>query len=272
MKNSETLARLRGNGKPAKAAPLSKLARAISSEHKAVGDSFKAGMQHAIAAGRLLIEAKERLGHGEWLPWVEKHRGFNRFTAAAYMRLASNVQRVAHLSVREGLKLLAAGEESVHFSSDSAQWHTPSEVAQRVAQALGGIELDPCSDLKRNVTAEKHFTQDDDGLSREWFGRVYMNPPYGAEITAWVEKLCHQYALGNVTEAIALVPARTDTEWWRMFRDYAICFVDGRLKFSGHDNSAPFPSALVYLGKNIDGFGRAFEGIGSVWTRRRNPE
>ena len=30
------------------------------------------------------------------------------------------------------------------------------------------------------MPAGKHFTAAEDGLSREWHGRVYMNPPYGA--------------------------------------------------------------------------------------------
>lgn len=45
---------------------------------------------------------------------------------------------------------------------------------------------------------------------------------------------------------VCLVPSRTDTEW---FQDYAmkgeIEFIRGRLKFGGHENSAPFPSAVV---------------------------
>ena len=96
-----------------------------------------------------------------------------------------------------------------------------------------------------------------------------MNPPYGGEISALVDKLCKQYALGNVTEAIALVPARVDTEWFRMFRDFTVCFVSGRLSFSGHDNSAPFPSAVVYLGKNPAAFCAQFEEIGDIWARVR---
>ena len=45
---------------------------------------------------------------------------------------------------------------------------------------------------------------------------------------------------------VCLVPARTDTAWWH---DYAtkgqVTFIRGRLKFGGHVNSAPFPSATV---------------------------
>jgi hypothetical protein len=91
-----------------------------------------------------------------------------------------------------------------------------------------------------------------------------MNPPYGTTIGAWVEKLCKEYACGNVTEAIALVPARTDTEWFQLFDDFPVCFVHGRLKFSGSKNSAPFPSAVVYLGHDVARFNAAFRDLGKV--------
>lgn len=158
---------------------------------------------------------------------------------------------------------------AVHYSSESPEWYTPPEVIARSLQALGEIDLDPCSDIGGNIPAAKRFTISDDGLSKQWAGRVYMNPPYGRGIVAWAEKLCTEYARGNVTEAIALVPARVDTDWFRLFREFPKCFIDGRLKFSGHDNSAPFPSAVVYLGPNPDSFQAAFDDMGDVYELRR---
>jgi len=158
---------------------------------------------------------------------------------------------------------------AVHFSSDSPEWYTPPEVLALVEKTLGVIDLDPCCNSigEPNVNAVSHLKQADNGLSVDWNGRVYMNPPYGRGIEVWVEKLVAEYMSGNVSEAIALVPARVDTDWFRKFRDYAICFVDGRLKFSGHENSAPFPSAVVYLGGDIDKFYEAFSSLGDIWVR-----
>jgi phage N-6-adenine-methyltransferase len=163
----------------------------------------------------------------------------------------------------------APSKLSVHFSSDSPEWYTPPEVLALVEKTLGFIDLDPCCNSigQPNVNAAKYFKQADNGLSADWNGRVYMNPPYGRGIEVWVEKLVAAYMSGNVSEAIALVPARVDTDWFRKFRDYAICFVDGRLKFSGHENSAPFPSAVVYLGGDIDKFYEAFSPLGDIWVR-----
>ena len=72
-----------------------------------------------------------------------------------------------------------------------------------------------------------------------------MNPPYGREIAAWVEK-AFRNAKENGATVVSLLPARVDTRWWH---DYCakgeVHFLKGCLKFGGCKNSAPFPSAVV---------------------------
>lgn len=153
------------------------------------------------------------------------------------------------------------------YSSDTDEWYTPQAITNKVVQVLGEIDLDPCSNSGKTIPAFIHYTKQDDGLARDWAGRVYMNPPYGREIADWVEKLCEEYESGRVSAAIALVPSRTDTEWFRRFAEYPRCFIWGRLKFGGGDNSAPFPSMAVYLGNDIEKFTEAFGVIGDVYIR-----
>jgi phage N-6-adenine-methyltransferase len=156
----------------------------------------------------------------------------------------------------------------VHFSSESPEWYTPPEIIQRVEKLFGSIDLDPCSNSHKtpNVPAANRFTKDDDGLAQTWKGRVYMNPPYGREIVEWVEKLAAEYEAGNVKEAIALVPARTDTEWFKILREHPRCFIWGRLNFSQSENSAPFPSVVFYLGKRLASFIKAFRDLGDTYV------
>ena len=140
--------------------------------------------------------------------------------------------------------------------------HT-KELIEAVISFLGAVDLDPCSNSKDepNVPAAKLFTQSDDGLRHEWHGRVYMNPPYGRDIISWVEKLRHEHEAGRVTEALALLPAKTDTQWWKVVADMPRCLIEGRLRFAGPDsegNSAPFPSVLVYFGDRFDEFAESF--------------
>jgi len=160
-------------------------------------------------------------------------------------------------------------KESVHFSSETAEHYTPAEIITAVVACLGSIDLDPCSNSvkKPNVPARRHYTIDDDGLSKPWRGTVYMNPPYGDVIDSWVVKLCEEHESGRVTEAIALLPARTDTQWFAKLRDHICCFITGRLTFLGNKESAPFPSAVFYLGDDYAKFYAKFSAIGDIWQR-----
>lgn len=155
---------------------------------------------------------------------------------------------------------------SVHFSSESPEHYTPTLVIAAAVDCMGAIDLDPCSNSKDspNVPALDHYTAADNGLSMPWFGRVYMNPPYGREIGDWVSKLRREYENGNTTEAIALVPARTDTQWFRSLDCFACCYVAGRLTFIGNDDPAPFPSAIFYLGEDMQKFYHAFRHMGTI--------
>ena len=157
---------------------------------------------------------------------------------------------------------------AVHFSSETPEHYTPPAIINAVLAVLGSIDLDPCSNSRErpNVPARIHFTKDDDSLSQFWFGRVYCNPPYGREIGAWVDAITRYYDQGLITEAIMLVPARTDTQWWKWLTLHSamFCFVEGRLCFVGNNDPAPFPSALVYFGPNAGKFYDVFNRVGMV--------
>lgn len=156
----------------------------------------------------------------------------------------------------------------VFFSSATPEWNTPSHIVDRVLEVLGSIDLDPCSNSRTNpnVPARKCYTKQENGLGQAWTGRVYMNPPYGREIGSWVSKLHNAYQTHNVCEAVALLPARTDTQWFRTLRPYPKCFVTGRLKFGEARNSAPFPSVVVYLGHRPSRFTAVFSSLGDIYT------
>ena len=157
----------------------------------------------------------------------------------------------------------------VFCSSATPEWNTPRHVIDRVLSVLVSINLDPCSNSKAdpNVPADTYYTKQDDGLKQPWNGRVYLNPPYGGQIERWVRKLHEAYQAGSVCEAVALLPARTDTRWFGILRPYPKCFITGRLKFGKARNSAPVPSVVVYLGDRPDRFAAAFSPLGDIYTR-----
>lgn len=155
------------------------------------------------------------------------------------------------------------------FTSATPEWYTPKHIVDRVIRVFDGhITLDPCSNSNdpgtANVPALDYWTQADDGLLQPWHGSVYMNPPYGDVIGEWVERMCDAYESGEIDAAIGLLPGRIDTAWFQHLNRYPICCVRGRLRFSGSENSAPFPSVVVYLGGDINAFIAQFRDIGPI--------
>jgi phage N-6-adenine-methyltransferase len=151
------------------------------------------------------------------------------------------------------------------MTSDSVEWYTPAPILGAVLATLGAIDLDPCADPEKTVPATRHYTEDDNGLGHTWEGRVYMNPPYGRTIIAWTTKLRDELHRGWVTEAVALLPARVDTRWWQELAPPEVCFIRGRIQFSGYEQSAPFPSAAAYFGGHPEAFQSAFRGLGQLY-------
>lgn len=139
------------------------------------------------------------------------------------------------------------GHQSARMKKD--EWLTPPEIIKE----LGEFDLDPCSPICRPWdTAKRHYTVVDDGLTREWAGRIWLNPPYGREASEWLRKLSDH---GN---GIALIFARTETE---MFFEHvwnkanALLFFKGRLYFRHVDGSravanAGAPSVLIAYGSD----------------------
>ena len=136
---------------------------------------------------------------------------------------------------------------SVHFSSATDLWATPQSFFNKMND-VHNFTLDACA-TEENAKCEKFFTVEDDGLSKDWSGVVWMNPPYGRTIGKWVRK-AYEASLTGAT-VVCLLPARTDTAWWHDFATKGkIEFLRGRLKFGDAKNSAPFPSAVVVFGAN----------------------
>ena len=161
---------------------------------------------------------------------------------------------------------MSDNNSSVHFMTERDEWKTPKWLLSLIAQCLGGIDLDPCSD-GNHVPAKKHYTIKEDGLFYHWYGTVYMNPPYGKDVYKWAYKFHQEHFMKHMSAGIALFSARTDTRWYRLLRNYPKCFLFKRLAFDDTDNKAPFPSMLVYAGNSVDIFEKTFRKYGDVYIR-----
>lgn len=156
--------------------------------------------------------------------------------------------------------------ETTGNSSSFHGWHTPRELLDQLARALGSFDLDPCADPASHVQAHVKINAADDGLSLPWRGLVFCNPPYGSALKTWVAK-CHSEAASGRACVVALIPARTDTKWWH--NDIAgkadTFLLKGRLRFGDGENSAPFPSALAIWGADAPQIAAMKEQFPDAW-------
>jgi phage N-6-adenine-methyltransferase len=152
------------------------------------------------------------------------------------------------------------------------EWYTPAEYIEAARAVLGTIDLDPASSeiAQTLVQAREFFTAERDGLAQQWHGNVWLNPPYSRDfIGRFIDKLLLEIRAGRAQQAILLVHAYTDTEWFRRAAavSAALCLTK-RIRFwspDGRSNRSPTQGqAFLYYGDNVDGFRKAFAGFGIV--------
>lgn len=187
------------------------------------------------------------------------------------------VEKIEAKASPETKRQLEAGEISVneayqklntHVSHNSGieEWYTPPEYIEAARQVLGVIDLDPASSPKaqETVRATRYYTAADDGLSKSWTGKVWLNPPYTSGV---IDKFIAKVV--ECEEAVVLVNNATDTKWFQQLaaKAAAICFPSGRIRFlspNGKQGSPLQGQAVVYLGHNLAAFSTAFRQFGFV--------
>lgn len=254
---------------------LDELANTANTEHGLAQQSGLNMVEHAFLAGEALIAAKEQLEHGKWLPWLSKNFAASQPTASRYMKIASNYSRVNNLGETKLVKALNAISGTTHVSQNSGdnEWFTPPEFIAAARAVMGTIDLDPASTIEANtvVNAEAIFTERDNGLDQEWYGNVWMNPPYAQPaIGHFADKLIKEYLAERVEQACVLVNNATETKWWQTMGRYAnaVCFPSGRVRFWHPDKPSAAPlqgQSIIYLGEHIDKFDREFKPLGVVF-------
>lgn len=127
----------------------------------------------------------------------------------------------------------------------SDEWYTPKYFFDAFKVEF---DLDPCHpDQKTFVPVKQYFTKEQDGLSREWKGLVWMNPPFGRKngYFKWVEKFLEH---GN---GIGLFTALTSSQGFQKYIPQmdAIVFPKTKTKFVRPDGEAggcPFNGIVLF--------------------------
>lgn len=169
-------------------------------------------------------------------------------------------------------KVVARIKPHISRNTGENEWYTPQEYVEAACKVMGSIDLDPASADEANliVRATKYYTPETDGLSKEWRGKVWMNPPYAQPlVTQFIAKLIEHVQSGDVPEAIVLINNATETSWFARLIEVAsaVCFPRGRVKFWHPDGRIAAPlqgQAIIYIGTNTDAFIKEFEGFGWV--------
>lgn len=169
-------------------------------------------------------------------------------------------------------KLADLGRPNRTSFTGENEWYTPTEYIELARRVLGTIQLDPASSdvAQRTIKAKSFFTETDDGLSREWNGKVWLNPPYAQPaISHFATKIITEVGAGRVTEAIMLTHNYTDTAWFQALARAAtaICFTKGRIRFVSPSGEVAAPTqgqAFFYFGARFQTFLAHFREVGFV--------
>ncbi|MGH8659720.1 MAG: DNA N-6-adenine-methyltransferase, partial [Gammaproteobacteria bacterium] len=127
-----------------------------------------------------------------------------------------------------------------------------------------------CQRANETVGARNIFTEQDDGLIQQWFGNVFMNPPYGKDGLAsqFCVKAIEEYEAGRATQAVLLVNSLHSQKWQAPLFKFPICLVNHRIEFidaEGRVNPNPtMQNMFVYLGDSVGRFAEVFSDIGYV--------
>jgi hypothetical protein len=170
----------------------------------------------------------------------------------------------------------------VRTSLDNS-WRTPEHVLERARVYFSGpIPFDPATGPENPTRALRFCTGGLDGppapaqaglfldnspadtlalaracgLATPWDWPTWVNPPYGSELRAWLEKITVEAARG--TEIVALLPAsRWETGYFQLAWTgaNALCLPRGRLAFVSAIDGQPVPgnpTASLIVGWNVD--------------------
>jgi Protein of unknown function (DUF3102) len=188
------------------------LAEQINAEHRACEVAAASAVEHAIRCGVLLLEAKERCGHGGWLKWLSKNCEVSARHAQRYMQLARdkgmiNATRVSDYSLRGAMRQL---RESKAVARERRRQECAREYAQRQQEFIRRVRAGEVRiPLEMAVSHTYDFEQPPDGWE-SWgepvlclvervsgMGRVIDQPDWSDDERIWFLSQAVELAPGD---------------------------------------------------------------------------
>ncbi len=161
----------------------------------------------------------------------------------------------------------------------SQEHYTPKWIVEKCREVMGEITLDPASNAIANsiVKADRYYTKEDDSLTQDWSGWVFLNPPGGktnnkSNMKLFAQKLICEYSLGELHEAFFLAFSTSIFRLCPEITDYPFCVFSERVKYLDENlqpqKSPTHDSVIFYLGHQREKFKKTFSDCGQViWNR-----
>lgn len=159
-----------------------------------------------------------------------------------------------------------------HFTINSHddEWYTPEQYIETARRVMGSIDLDPASNdfANETVKATAYFDESMNGLEQEWYGNIWLNPPYSSIL---IQRFADKVAESTFEQAVILVNNATETGWFRKLieKASAVVFTTGRIKYRKRDGEKGTPlqgQAFIYIGDSPERFLEEFKEYG--WGAR----
>jgi hypothetical protein len=173
------------------------LAARINQEHQLATAALRESLTHAFTCGALLLEAKEQVGHGNFMSWLADNCEVSDRTARLYMRLAKNrpaievkMATVANLTMREAVELLAEPREENLRPMVLKEQLLPADVESYVSELEARADRAETPEQLKAVQKEwkaysktyMHVSQKITAKADDFAAREYLKKMEGAPI------------------------------------------------------------------------------------------
>lgn len=159
----------------------------------------------------------------------------------------------------------------INQTSGEEEYYTPCHIISSATACMGGIDLDPASSKRANefIGATDYFTKEQDGLKQAWFGRVWLNHPFGrVQNPKWISKLLSEWKGMNIEQACCITYACTSEAWFKPLMEFPQCFLVPRTNYLLPNGlikrGVTKGSVITYLGEDLSRFRAAFQMWGVI--------
>jgi hypothetical protein len=135
--------------------------------------------------------------------------------------------------------------------TETNEHYTPPDIIAAAIATMGHIDLDTasCELANRYIKADQYFSKEMDGLNREWYGNVFLNPPggichdkstiarYGVKSSqaVWAEKLLEEWTDNRVKQAIFVAFNLEISRYCQWLDNFPFCRPYKRIKYCSID-------------------------------------